>query len=209
MRMLLDTSDHFDFLDQCVAAKPQSVTLTSYGVWAGILPDGRDMTSWKDQDGNAKFKFRTRDLLESLRKVKDVRILVGLFEYKSCKGKNVACGDCERKYVLDLVRHMNHAEKFPKFKWRIIQQSHVKCAIFTYPENHPAPLRGLAGGRNLTDSDWADVSVELDKMSLIRLQEHVNGIWDKGMALTDAALGKVLADQGISEDTFQSIMASA
>jgi hypothetical protein len=203
MRLLLNSADHYGYLRECVAAKPRSIFLASYGLYAGILSDGRDTQTWGE-----KYKSQTRELLESMRNIENVRILVGLYEYKSCRGKQ-SCLSCERKYVMDLIRHMNHAEKFTEFQWRVASESHVKCALFTYPETNPAPLRGVAGGRNFNDSSWADITVELDKMSILRVEEHVEGIWKTAKVLTGKVLGEVLEDQGISQLTINQIIAGA
>ena len=200
--MFLTIEDHFAFLNECVRAKPRAVLISTYGLYAGILPDGRDTRDW-----GKMYKSQTRELLESMRGIENVRLLIGLYEFKSCKGK-VPCSDCERKYVMDLIRHMNHAEKFSEFQWRVTPQSHLKCALFTYPDNHPAPLRGVVGGRNLNDSSWADLTIELDKMSILRVQEHVEEIWKTAKVLNDKVLGGVLQDQGISEKTLENILAA-
>jgi hypothetical protein len=197
MRMLLSADDHFAFLQECVAAKPTKVVIASYGLYAGILPDGRDVCTWGE-----KYKSQTRDLLEAMRGLPSVQLLIGLYEYKSCKG-TVPCTDCERLYVLNLVRHMNHAEKFPEFNWRVTTQSHVKCTIFTYPNDH---LKGVAGSRNFTDSTWAEVTIELDKMSILRLEEHINAIWTTAKILTDEVLSEIMEKEGISQAAINKVI---
>jgi len=199
MKLLIDSTDHFKFMNECVADQPATIRLASYGLYAGILPDGRDVTEWGD-----KYKSQTRDLMEAMRVVKDVRVLIGLYEYKSCKGKQT-CIDCERKYVLDLIRLLNHAEVFSNFKWRVSSQSHVKCVLFSYPDDH---LKGVAGGRNFTDSSWADITIELDKMSVLRLEEHFDHIWGESQPLTSHRINTIMHDMGISEKTIESILAS-
>jgi hypothetical protein len=200
MRLLLTNDDHFKFLNECVDEKPEKVLIATHNLYAGIQPDGGDSREWGE-----KYRSETREFLERMRSLKDVRILVGNYEHKSCKGKKTACVDCEKQYVLGLVRHINHAEKFPEFKWRISSGSHIKCALFTYPGGE---IRGVAGGRNLTDSSWADVTVELDKMSSMRLFEHFVGVWKQATLLNSDRIGEIMEQQGISEQTVQSILAS-
>lgn len=203
MRLFLTNEDHFKYLRECVEDKPRLVNIATYGIWAGITADGRDTRDWGE-----KYRSESREFLESMRATcGHVRILVGLYEYKSCKGKTTACQDCERKYVMDLFRLMNHAEIFPTFKWKVSNQSHAKCTILHYHDG--APSRAIAGGRNLTDSSWADVTVELDKMSTIRLDEHFMKMWDSGTTLTPDKISKIIEDQGISKKTMDNLMASA
>lgn len=204
MRLLLTLEDHFKFLNECVRAKPNKVRVATFGLWAGIMPDGRDSREWGE-----KFRSETREFLEALREVPGhggkVRMLVGNYEYKSCKGKNTTCTDCEKQYVMGLVRLINHAEKFPEFKWRVNKGSHVKCALFYYDNGD---VKGVAGGRNMTDSSWADVTVELDKMSILRLDDHFDGIWKESHLLNNDRIGTIMEEQGISEKTVQNILAS-
>ena len=77
MRLLLTTEDHFKFLNECVDQKPDKVLIATYGLYAGIQPDGSDSREWGD-----KYRSETRELLERMRNIKDVRILVGNYEYK-------------------------------------------------------------------------------------------------------------------------------
>lgn len=200
MRLLLTLEDHFKFLHECLNAKPNFVRVATYGLWAGIMPDGRDTREWGEQ-----YRSETREFLEALRYVPKTRMLVGNYEYKSCKGKKTVCTDCEKQYVMGLVRLINHAEKFPQFKWRISNGSHVKCVLFSYDNGD---VKGVAGGRNMTDSSWADVTVELDKMSILRLEEHFDGIWKESHLLNNDRIGEIMEEQGINEKTVQSILAS-
>lgn len=201
MRLFLSNEDHFKHLNECVAAHPRLVNIATYGIWAGITADGRDTRDWGE-----KYRSESRELLESMRgKVGTVRVLVGLYEYKSCRGKGF-CQDCETKYVRDLFRLMNHAEVFPTFLWKVSSESHAKCTIFHYENEGP---RAVTGGRNLTDSSWADVTVELDKMSTLRLDEHFMKMWDSGTPLTPAKINKVVEAQGISKKTLDNLLATA
>lgn len=198
MRLILDAEKHYDYLDDCVAAKPKTVAIASFGLYAGVLADGRDTHTW-----GPKYQSRTRDFLESLRSVPSVKILVGLGDFRSCRGPVNRCRDCERKYALDLMRHMNHREVFPEFSWRVSFQLHLKCALFTYPNS---TVRGLAGGRNLTNSVWADVSVELDSPDLLVMAKHFAGVWTPAKTLTDTTLNGILAEQEIDESILRELI---
>jgi hypothetical protein len=196
MKLLISTDDHFQFLENALDPTPSRVLITSYGFYAGILADGRDTTEW-----GSKYKCRTRDLLEAIREVPTVQILIGLYEFKPCKKE---CLDCQRKYALDLIRHMNHAEKFPEFEWRVTEASHIKCVLFFYPNDAKV---GIAGSRNFTDSSWEDVTVTLEYSDVQRLDTHIGGLWEKARPLNDSTLGSVLQEQGISQKAFESIVA--
>lgn len=200
MRLLIDPADHFKFMNECVESSPNKVHIASYGIWAGIMPDGRDTRDWNQK----KYFSETRELLESLRSTAEVQLLIGLYEFKSCKGKQ-PCSDCEHKYMLDLFRLMNHVDKFPEFRWKVSSESHVKCCLFHYEDG---TQRGVAGGRNLTDSSWADVSVELDKMSVLRLEGHFSDIWKTGCVPNAKWLDAIVKAQGISESTVKRIAES-
>lgn len=197
MKLLFSNEDHFEFLRNCVKANPNRVRIATFGLYAGITAD--------DIDWSNKYPSEVRNFLESLRSIQSVRVLVGNQEYKSCKGKAIICSDCERKYVMDLIRLVNHAEKFPEFKWRISSACHIKCALFTYDDYE---LRGVTGGRNLTNSTWADVSVELDKMSNMRLEEHFDEVWKNSLILNNDRIGQIMEEQEISPKTIHSILAT-
>lgn len=193
MRVLFSNEDHYKFLYECLEAKPNKVCIATYGLYAGIGSNGQ----------RTKHRSEVNELLEAMRTTTNVRILVGNYEYKSCKGKTTPCNDCERGYVMTLIRHVNHAEAFPQFKWRISDASHLKCYLFSYPDGE---VRGATGGRNLTDSSWEDVTVELDKMSTLRMFENFVGLWRKSKLLSSSRVNEVLADQGISERTMKRVL---
>lgn len=203
MRLLLTLGDHFKFLNECLRLRPTTARIATFGLWAGITPSGADTREWGE-----KYRSETREFLETMRRVPKVNMLVGNYEYKSCKGKNTACYDCEKQYVMGLIRLINHAEAFPEFKWRIATGSHVKCALFLYGDEEEPEVKGIVGGRNMTDSSWADVTVELDKMSILRLENHFDTIWKSAHLLNSDRIGTIMEEQGISQETVDGIMAS-
>ncbi len=205
MRLLIEPESHYNYLDQCVQASPLTVKIATCNLFAGILPDGRDTTEWQGE----QYRSRTREFLEAMRPiggVGTVKILMGLYEYKSCKGKDFDCHSCERKYIKDLIRLINHAEKFPEFKWRIRTHSHAKYSLFTYLDGS---VKGVAGGRNLTDSTFVDITVELDKMSVLRLDEHFDELWGSAHLLNSDRIGVIMDEQGISEKAVKLLMSEA
>ncbi len=85
MKLFIKIEDHFQYLDQLVKKGPTKVFIASFGIYAGITYDNRDTTEW-----GPKYRLGTRDFLESLRGI-DTHIIIGVSDYKSCKGKNVSC----------------------------------------------------------------------------------------------------------------------
>jgi hypothetical protein len=199
MRIFFNIDDHYTFIEDCIAARPERVTITTYGLFAGILSDGRDMNEW-----GPKYKVHTRKLLEDMRNIPDVRILTGVYSLKSCKGKT-KCTNCEKQWVMDLFRLVNHADKFPEFKWRFQQNFHLKSMLFSYSEDTPAPIRCIVGGRNFNNSSWVDATVELDKMSSLMLEKETDKAWLAGTSLTMANIEKLVDEAQVSNEALQLI----
>jgi len=196
MDLLMSLEDHFQYLDDLVQRKPKAVLITSFGIYAGIASDGRDITSFGE-----KYRSKTRDFLESLRSISDVRILIGVATYKSCKN-NQFCYDCEKSYLYQLIRLINHRNYFPDFKWKVINNSHLKCVLFFYDNNE---ILGVVGGRNLNDSSWVDASFKAGNDVSCSLYRELIPVWKKSYYLDDSAVNKILNDQNISEFTIDSI----
>lgn len=197
MKLLFTLDDYYKRIDELLDLKPKTVMISSYGIWAGILPDGRDTSEWKTST-----KLGTREILERLRSEKiTTKMLIGLGQYNSCKGKQV-CFDCERKYILDLIRHINHADTFPEFSWRMSDEFHLKCCLFIYDDNE---VIGIGDGRNFTNSSWMDVSFELTNMTAVELLKQVSVAWRAATPLTTSVIGDVLEKQGISEHAIESL----
>lgn len=196
MEMFLDHDDHSRFLFDRVAEKPQHIIISSFGLYAGFSWSGQDTTQW-----GKKFQLATRDLMEAMRGLPDVRFLIGVANYKSCKGK-LDCIDCEKQYCRALLRLMNHAEQFPEFKWRVTTSLHLKCILFFYKKN----VRGVAGGRNFTDSDWADCTFELTTSQIKTLYGHVNNQWSQARPLTDETISQIFDEEEISPSGFRATL---
>lgn len=191
MQMFLQPTDHSQFLFDRVADKPDEILISSFGIYAGITYNGQDTTEWGD-----KYRLATRDLLETMRKIPTVRMMIGVASYRSCKGEGY-CKDCELQYAKGLIRLAYHAELFPQFQWRVSTELHLKCAIFYYGDN----IKGVAGGRNFTDSSWADVTFELTSKQAQELAKHTMELWDASPELNDASIGRILENQQISQKT--------
>lgn len=151
--MYLTLEEHAKRVSELCDLHPKSAYLSTYGVYAGLLESGKDV-------GEYYGKNDCRVLLERLQ-TDNVRteIIVGIPDYFSCKGQD-PCTDCEDRYIKQLVRLLVHAERFDTFKWLYTPRNHLKCALFIYGGKTPV-LKGLTGGRNLTGSDWDDVTFDM------------------------------------------------
>lgn len=192
-RLFIERSEHVEYLFDKLREGPRQVLISSFGVYAGFTYDGRDTTEW-----GKKYALATRDMLEEMRGIQGVRMLIGVAKYRSCKGFTY-CRDCEINYVRQLFRVAFHAEHFPEFQWRICTELHLKCALFFY-DNH---IEGVAGGRNFTDSSWADVTVELTRQYARRLANHTMELWNRSWPVGEEAINKILESEGISNSTLR------
>ncbi len=195
MQLFISIDDHFKYLAELVAKEPKGVFIASFGVYAGITFDGRDTTTWGD-----KFKLQTRDFLESLRKIPNVKLLIGIPDYKSCRNK-IQCQHCERGYIYQMTRLLNHGELFNEFKWKVANQAHVKCVLFFFEKE----ILGVAGGRNLNDSNSVDATFQIDSDIGAQLYKQLIPIWKSSQNLTDDAINKILVDQGISKSAVDKV----
>lgn len=195
--MFLTSEEHNQFLAECVDKQPDRVFISTFGTYLGITYDGRDSTEWGEE-----YKLATRDLAEAMRSLSDVNILVGVANYRSCKNK-ITCLDCEKQYVRTLLRHVNHAEMFPEFNWKMTTELHLKSVIFQYGDD----LIGVTGGRNFTDSSWTDVSIVIGEKQIRTIEELAKPVWDEAYDITDTNAGKIFEDQEISQRGFESVLA--
>lgn len=201
MRMFIQNSDHYKFLDDCIDANPDHVMISTFGIYAGLTYDGRDSTEWGDG-----YSLETRDLITKLQKLDNVRFLVGVANYSSCKNK-LQCLDCEKQYVRSLFRLIFHVEKFPEFEWRITTELHLKCSLFFYDQDcNPKLAKGVAGGRNFTNSSWPDVTFELNKAQISELHDYTSDIWTGSFPANDDSVTKILEHQQISEKGVNSVL---
>lgn len=201
MRMFIPNAEHYQFLNDCVDANPEHVMISTFGIYAGLTYDGRDSTEWGDG-----YSLETRDLITKLQKLDNVRFLVGVAHYKSCKNK-LPCLDCEKQYVRSLFRLIFHADKFPEFEWRITTELHLKCSLFFYDQDcDPKLAKGVAGGRNFTNSSWADVTFELESKQIAELHDYTGDLWEESLPATDESVSTILEQQQISEKGIKAVL---
>ena len=188
--LLLSHEDHHARMRDCISAGPRATLITTYGVWAGINHDGKDYTEL-----GPAYLSPVRQTVDLIDRLPNVRIVVGLYPYGSCRGL-LPCRDCEGRYTKSLLRLLAHAEHFRNIKWLVVDKLHLKCALFVYEKG----MRCLVGGRNLTGSDWADVTVELSGGDVPNIAQHVLLIAREARLLTLDEILLLLRAAGISNE---------
>lgn len=187
MKLIIDTQEHHDWIFDQISKEPKNAIITTFGLWAGILHDGRDTSEWGEE-----YQLQTRQILDKLQHIKTA-IIVGIGEYKSCKGQK-SCLDCERQYAKTILRINNHALAYPDIKWRVTSKLHIKMVIF----EHQNKIEGITGGRNFTNSDWEDCTVVLDEKNCNILKDHARKLWKLSKDINDATVGEILEEQGVT-----------
>lgn len=188
MKIISDLGEHFDIIERLLDNNPDSVFVSSYGLYAGILQDGRDANKF-----GPKYKTRSIDVLNKMSKY-DSKMIIGISDYKSCK--HVRCEDCELKYIHSLIRIEKHSEAFPDIKMRIIRGNHLKCFIIRKGSKY----LGITGGRNMSDSSWSDISFMIDHDTCLEILAIANKVFDNGMYINDETISKILNEQGIESE---------
>lgn len=197
MDMFIDIEQHNQWLLDSIAEKPHTITIASYGIYAGISYTGQDTTQL-----GSKYQIATRDIMQSMKSVPNVRFLIGISDYKSCKGSRT-CIDCEKQYAKSLIRILYHVDMFPEFEWKISNSLHLKSCIFEFEDR----TSGISGGRNFTNSQWHDCSFVLSDDNCRQLLQHIDCIWKASREANDASLSEIFEEQGISQRGLDSLTA--
>lgn len=190
--MFVTNEEHNRFITECIEARPDRIVISTFGLWAGFMYDGRDTREWGE-----KYRSATREQLELMRKIPNVQILVGISDYYSCKLDKSRCMDCEVKFVRGLLRLAAHIDAFPEFQWRISNMLHLKCAMFFYDDK---TQKGVAGGRNFTDSGWADVTFEMTKPQIVTVAKTFIDLWRKSKSMDQDTISNLIEEYGISPE---------
>lgn len=185
MKIIADLNEHYDYLDKLLSSNPDEVLISSYGIYAGILHDGRDANLFGP-------KYKTRSI-DTLTKMADfsVKMLVGVTDFNPCKNN---CDDCEIKYINGLLRIKNHSDRFPSINFKIMRHNHMKCFIIRKGNK----FLGVTGGRNFSDSMWNDISFVLQHDDCVRIVELFNDVYNSAVFITDETISAILNEQGIS-----------
>lgn len=198
MEMLIDYDQYLDYLNSCLDPTPLEARIASFGFFAAINYDGQDMEKWGE-----KYKSRLRPFLTELEKCPTVKMLIGVHEYESCKGRNEACTSCEIKYVKALFRLLSHSEHFEHFEWRLSRALHLKFALF----RSTAGLKGVAGGRNFTGSEWADVSIPLESFQITQMTGQFDLVWRDAKPVNNETIDDLMTEFRISKAAVTQLVA--
>ena len=179
--LILDLKEHYKTLSD-FATEADEVLIASYGLYAGILGDGRDTTEW-----GYKYQNATHQFLDVIRDIDNVNIVIGLPPLIYCDENN-KCADCEKKYISNLERLLHTSQHWPSFNWRFTEELHMKFFGMFADE---VPIGGLIGSRNLSDSTWFDVSFKLSGDELLKLREYFLNVFEKCEDVTRESIEKI------------------
>ena len=185
MPVTFDLDEHYRAIGRMIAKKPTHVFISTFGLYAGILDTGQDITLAGD-----KFKTKCKDILDILAKLNvKTDIIVGVADYKSCN-KEVPCKSCEDNYARGLIRLSNHAEYWPGFSWKFSMACHLKCMIFMNKDTNE--IYGISGGRNFTNSGWVDSTIELNADDCKAYLTLFNSLWKQSEDISLESLQDII-----------------
>lgn len=156
--------EHYAALRSLVGKRPDEVYISTFGVYAGITPTGKD---WSTQ-----FENQTHQFLDSLRGVRDVKILVGV--PARAPGR-------EAEYYQYLRRLLLTAQHWKKYSWRFSFENHMKCFMF---RKGGKSLGCVGGGRNLSDSKSLDMSYRLPPPQIRAVRAQFSAAWKSAKKVT-------------------------
>ena len=200
MRVLAELHEYYDYVESLITEDIESAFISSYGIYAGIAHDGRDLNAL-----GPTYQTRTKALLDKLCAVPNVNIVIGIASYHGC-GKNVPCYHCQYNYYKSLLRLLNHKEQFPNFNWRIAEDNHLKCIAFIYNNNGVRRYSGVAGGRNLNDSNWIDCAFAIDEEAVKSILKKMIQSFRSARKLTGKYLNELSIKYDISSNVIESLM---
>lgn len=187
MIIFSDVNEHYNYIDSLVKRKPDTALITSFGLYSGIMHTGLDLN-----EVSAKYKTRTKEMLDGLNQVENVNILIGVSPYKSCSG-TVKCLSCQLSYVKTLFRLLANLDKYPHYQWRIIENLHAKVTLFSYNlGGGNFEFKGVVGGRNLNDSSWRDFSMSIDGDPVKKLYRESLKIFKDSTKLNSSTIGRLI-----------------
>lgn len=134
---------------RALARNADEVLISTYGVYAGIQKDGVNIHDW----AKPEIHSYTQDFLNDC--PDNTTIVVGLAEFKPCKVDCEFCAKKERDYM---TRADKHKEHFDRFNWIFTSEHHMKAVCIRKGEDWNC----FIGGRNLSDSNFTDMGVQLN-----------------------------------------------
>lgn len=182
--------EHSEYLIKLASAKPDVVTIASFNIYAGIMHDGADLHTKIGRE----YASDAHKLLDVLKDSgSSVRILIGLPFYNECIEN---CRDCAEKYVKSLMRLNAHAERWP-FKWKFSENLHLKSYVFEW---NGKLTRAVIGGRNLSGSSSADLSLPIQDNDIIaKISSLFTKLWEEASPITQSNLDNVIFKHGIDK----------
>lgn len=181
--MIFTTQEsHIKALKKLARNKPNSITIASFGVYAGILHDGEDSHGW-----GGKYKNETHELLDIVADI-DTKILIGFPPLNLCKDE---CVECVANHYRAAARLVEHSKKWGRLDWRYIENFHLKCYLFYYKSG----CIGIGGGRNMSSSSWTDMSFVLSERQVKAARELFDNSWKKSYKITMENLESTIESQ--------------
>lgn len=153
--MIFTYQNYIESLHDAILHKPKKVWVSSYGFNVGI-----------GETGNIYARSETFRLFQMIS--------------NTTVGSRVLIGTSSRTASSLQRRLTNSAEYFPVLQWKTKGDIHLKCWIFFWPNQRKT---ALVGGRNIGDSEWADVSVWVDGGDAHRLSIFYDDLWIKAKAV--------------------------
>lgn len=151
---------------------PKKVKILTYGLYAGILDNGKDINSWK-QTG-------TKLILDEIKEFNiNCEIIVGIPEYISCK-ERIDCDDCIIKHNKLVERIKKTAELYSSIKWHFVDRMHIKGYIFEFEDKDIA----LLGSRNFSDSGYEEAIIKIKPADASHLKEMFKDTRDRAVSLS-------------------------
>jgi hypothetical protein len=142
--VIIKYGDYIDELHKALDRKPLSVFISTFNLQTGVSGRG---TVYQHSD---TYKLMSRVNNE----VKNSFVLVGLPSHNppETEAKVQCC-----------------SEEWKNIRFRTRGNMHLKCWIFSYDKH----MSALAGGRNLGDSQWDDVSWWLNQSESKQLKQYL------------------------------------
>jgi hypothetical protein len=182
--MIFTTQEsHMACLKKLASQQPKEVIISTFNVYAGILHDGDDTTTWGE-----KYQNDVHELLSMVAKTSKVKILVGFQPLTMCKE---GCEECLAAHYKWAVRLVKHAQRWPKIEWRYVNKCHLKCNLFYYANG----CIGVTGGRNLSGSDWADISFVMNDKQVKATRKVFAAQWKLATKVTLENIEKTIECQ--------------
>lgn len=186
--MIFKTIDqHCDYMIKMASAKPDKVLISSFGIYAGIMPNGDDIHLKSE-----KYHNRIHDVFDSLVEVPSVQVLVGVPSYIECIDY---CSHCAEKYIRNMIRTHMHSKRW-NYSWKFSTELHLKCSVYIWKNLK----RAIVGGRNMTNSSFADLSMLVkDEQVIDNIIEMYNTLWNESLDINQSNIDDLIIKQDVDK----------